>query len=251
MSPGADLFVVCKQCGAEVSPYITECPYCGTRLRRRAPRLPREGGPTPPGRRRAPVALSRLRAGEIPGIRPDSPPYATAALVLGSIGVWIAWRGGFVSFYDLIVDGPLGGHGWRLVTSQFAYASGLYQFATLVAVALFGWLLERRHGHVLVIVLFLAGGVGGALVDVAIHQAPLVSGGNGGALALLCTWAAPDLRAARRRMHYESDLLGTAFFAAVLLAMPLARVEASWAEGVVGSLVGLAAGPGLARLHTD
>ena len=42
MSSGADLFVVCKQCGSEVSPYITECPYCGHRLRRRAPDLPRE-----------------------------------------------------------------------------------------------------------------------------------------------------------------------------------------------------------------
>ena len=41
MSSGADLFVVCKQCGSEVSPYITECPYCGHRLRRRAPKLPR------------------------------------------------------------------------------------------------------------------------------------------------------------------------------------------------------------------
>ena len=41
MSSGPDLFVVCKQCGSEVSPYITECPYCGYRLRRRAPKLPR------------------------------------------------------------------------------------------------------------------------------------------------------------------------------------------------------------------
>ncbi|MBA3809220.1 MAG: zinc-ribbon domain-containing protein, partial [Solirubrobacterales bacterium] len=43
MTSGADLFVVCKQCGSEVSPYITECPYCGSRLRRRAPKLPRAG----------------------------------------------------------------------------------------------------------------------------------------------------------------------------------------------------------------
>ena len=38
-----DLFVVCKNCGSEVSPYITECPYCGTRLRKRAPKLERRG----------------------------------------------------------------------------------------------------------------------------------------------------------------------------------------------------------------
>jgi len=34
-----DLFVVCKKCGSEVSPYITECPYCGNRLRKRAPKI--------------------------------------------------------------------------------------------------------------------------------------------------------------------------------------------------------------------
>ena len=38
-----DLFVVCKNCGSEVSPYVTECPYCGTRLRKRAPKLERHG----------------------------------------------------------------------------------------------------------------------------------------------------------------------------------------------------------------
>src|SRR5207248_5688956 len=56
MSSGADLFVVCKQCGSEVSPYITECPYCGHRLRRRAPKLPKAGAPT-----RTPRTRTRLR----------------------------------------------------------------------------------------------------------------------------------------------------------------------------------------------
>ena len=45
MASGPDLFVVCKSCGSEVSPYITECPYCGTRLRKRAPKLERGGTP--------------------------------------------------------------------------------------------------------------------------------------------------------------------------------------------------------------
>ncbi|MGB3099194.1 MAG: zinc-ribbon domain-containing protein, partial [Solirubrobacterales bacterium] len=38
-----ELSVVCKSCGSEVSPYVTECPYCGHRLRKRAPELEREG----------------------------------------------------------------------------------------------------------------------------------------------------------------------------------------------------------------
>ena len=48
MASGPDLFVVCKSCGREVSPYITECPYCGNRLRKRAPKLERGGTPKPP-----------------------------------------------------------------------------------------------------------------------------------------------------------------------------------------------------------
>jgi rRNA maturation endonuclease Nob1 len=43
MASSPDLFVVCKNCGSEVSPYITECPYCGTRLRKRAPKIERDG----------------------------------------------------------------------------------------------------------------------------------------------------------------------------------------------------------------
>ncbi len=38
-----ELSVICKNCGSEVSPYVTECPYCGARLRKRAPKLERRG----------------------------------------------------------------------------------------------------------------------------------------------------------------------------------------------------------------
>ena len=63
-----------------------------------------------------------------------------------SCGVWVAWRGGFVALDKLVVNGPLNGDWWKLFTSQFAYANGLYEFVALVATAIFGWLLERRHG---------------------------------------------------------------------------------------------------------
>ena len=39
MPASPELSVVCKSCGSEVSPYVTECPYCGSRLRKRAPRI--------------------------------------------------------------------------------------------------------------------------------------------------------------------------------------------------------------------
>ena len=73
-----DLFVVCKNCGSEVSPYVTECPYCGQRVRKRAPKIDRGGEDAAPRlqRRRRP-RLPRLRADEIPGIAPETRPYAT------------------------------------------------------------------------------------------------------------------------------------------------------------------------------
>src|SRR5947209_2518363 len=248
MSSSADLFVICKQCGSEVSPYITECPYCGHRLRRRAPKLPRDGERSERRRRPSPV-LKRLRPGEIPGIRADSGPYATAVLVLATLGVWIATRAGAVSLDKLVIIGPLHGDGWRLITYQFAYISGVYQFVVLVPVAVFGWLLERRHGPLVVLALFLGAGATGALLDLAIHAFPLISGANAGALALICAWAVPDLRALRARDFYDGDLLGAAVFAAVLLAMPIARTESSWVAGISGALVGLLIGAGLDRAH--
>ena len=60
-----DLFVVCKNCGSEVSPYVTECPYCGQRVRKRAPKIDRGGGPPePPKRRRRAEAAAAASRGD-------------------------------------------------------------------------------------------------------------------------------------------------------------------------------------------
>ena len=45
MSSGADLFVVCKQCGSEVSPYITECPTAAAGCAGVLPSCPARGLP--------------------------------------------------------------------------------------------------------------------------------------------------------------------------------------------------------------
>jgi membrane associated rhomboid family serine protease len=261
MSSGADLFVVCKQCGSEVSPYITECPYCGHRLRRRAPKLPRELPSEGSSRRRTwrPWSrFSRSRAGSrsmrLPapsryraqgGRWAASKPYATIALVTASCAVWVAWRGGFLALDELAVIGPLHGDWWKLLTAQLAYGNGLYEFVTLVAIAIFGWLLERRHGPVVVLALFLAAGATGALVACAVYAEPVVIGGNAAALGLLAAWAVPDIEALRMREYYEGDLLGVLAILAVLLALPLALEEASWLAGVTGAGLGLLLGLGL------
>ncbi len=280
MSPGPDLFVVCKQCGSEVSPYITECPYCGSRLRRRAPKLPRANGHG--GLLRRFTRLSALRAGARAGTRTrartlrgeraprrtprrvyprvDSRPYATIALVALGCAGWVLVRGGYlgsvhiaglgsvsgqyVSFFKIAIGGPLHGDWWKLLTSPFAYVNGLYAFVALLATAIFGWLLERRHGPGIVLVVFFGGAVTGALAASAVYAEPIVSGANGAALALIAAWSIPDLQAASRGHYYEGELLGAGAIAATLLLLPYARPEASWLAGVVGGIVGVVLGGG-------
>ncbi len=253
MPSSADLFVVCKKCGSEVSPYITECPYCGHRLRRRAPKLPRE---RLGAARRGPLAgvLPHLRRGEIVDVRDEHPPYASLALVAVSCVAWIAIRGGYLGVGKLIVLGPLSGDWWRLFSAPFVYGGGftggMTMFATLLAIALFGGLLERRHGPLLVLLLFFACEAAGSLVAEAVYPMAFVTGANAGALALLAAWAAPHLLAARAGEYYEADLLGAGAFAGVLLALPFVRGELSWLAGLTGGAMGLVYGLGLARVRS-
>jgi len=252
MSSGADLFVVCKQCGSEVSPYITECPYCGHRLRRRAPKLPRledSPGPSRPRRRwpkrgRSPAGLPLIRR-RGSGYAGEARPYATIALVSASAALWVVFHARPSLFVEMTIHGPLDGDWWKLFTSLFAYGPGLYAFVTLVAIALFGTLMERRHGPLVVLALFLGLGAAGALAASAVYTEAIVSGGNAGALALLAAWAVPDLREARAGGGYDGDLLAVAAIAALLLAMPFAPTGASWLATITAGALGLLFGLGL------
>lgn len=247
---GPDLFVICKSCGAEVSPYITECPYCGNRLRKRAPKLDREGRVTERKRARPPTpSLPRLRRGEMPGIRPDSRPYATILLVVVGLVGCLLWRTDLVSLDQLAVVGKPGNQWWRLLTAPFTYNNTGFAFACLLAIALYGWLLERRHGPIPVLALFAIGGVGGIAATAAAYPFPVVLGGNGAALALLVAWVIPDLLELRSGTDVEGDLIGTAAIAAVVALMPLAVKDASWIAGGVGVLAGIALGLPLARFQ--
>jgi len=249
MASGPDLFVVCKKCGSEVSPYITECPYCGTRLRKRAPKLERGGVPSEPkaGRRRRP-SLGRLKPNEIPGIRAERRPYATIAIVLASLLVTLGWKAGLWSAQDLALTRDTTDEYYRTLTTLFVYDSTGYEVVALGATFLFGWLLERRHGPWAPLLVFLLGGAGGMFLAIAGDDIVIAMGANSGALALLAAWAMRDVLGRRRGREDDSDLLGALAMAAVLILLPLATNEASALAGLGGGVIGVLLGLVLARL---
>jgi membrane associated rhomboid family serine protease len=256
-----DLFVVCKSCGSEVSPYVTECPYCGTRLRKRAPKIEREGGvpkpPRPPrrklGRRKegaaTPPRLSRLRKNEIPGIRtardPSAKPWATILLVALSFGVFISLA--FVVDADLTLS-ALSGDPWRFATAPFLNENGWAQFASVVGLGVFGWLLERRHGPLILVLVFALCGVGGVAASEAIVPSEAYYGTHGAALGLLAAWSVPVLLGRRRGHEDDADMLGVAVLAAVLALIPLA-VDSSMLVAGLGLAIGVLCGLLLALLR--
>jgi membrane associated rhomboid family serine protease len=247
MASGPDLFVVCKSCGSEVSPYITECPYCGTRLRKRAPKLDRGGAPKAP--RRSRPRLAPLRRGEIPGIRPDRRPYGTIVLILASIVVTLLGRAGWGEILNLVQAGPLDGDWWRPVTTLFVYGSTGYEVAALAAVAVFGILLERRHGWWAPVLVFLVGGTAGMLLVVGLDDISVATGGNGAALAMVAAWAMRDVLGRRKGREDEADLLAVLAIASLLVLLPVATQDAHALAGLGGGVAGIVMGIGLARLR--
>src|SRR5215207_2401123 len=253
MASGPDLFVVCKSCGSEVSPYITECPYCGTRLRKRAPKLERGGTPKAP--RKARPRLAPLRPGEIPGIRPDRRPYVTIALVVLSVVLTLIGLVGLSLLVDdrlggvgastlsawgqLALGGPLDGEWWRLITTQFVYSSTGYEVAALAAIAIFGTLLERRHGWWAPLFLFVVAGGAGMTLATVVDEWSLAIGGNAAALAMVAAWSMRDILGRRAGREDDSDLLGVLAVAALLVCLPIAVDGANSLAGLGGGVVGI------------
>jgi membrane associated rhomboid family serine protease len=249
MASGPDLFVVCKKCGSEVSPYITECPYCGTRLRKRAPKLERGGvgrEPKTPRRRRT---LSRLKPGEIPGIRAERRPYATILLVLVPIIATFGSRAGLWNVDKLLLWTDTTDEYYRTVTTLFFYGHTGYEVMALGAIFVFGWLLERRHGFWAPLLVFVVCGAAGNFLAIAGDDVGFfTAGGNGAALGMVAAWAMRDVLGRRRGIEDDSDLLGALAIAAVLILLPLASVEASALAGLGGGIAGVILGLLLARL---
>jgi membrane associated rhomboid family serine protease len=244
MAGTPDLFVVCKKCGSEVSPYITECPYCGTRLRKRAPKIDRRSGDASPrGPRRMPrPTLTPLRTGEIPGIRGDAfgRPNATILLLVLSLFGFVVLP--FVANSDVALV-SLDSEQWKIAAAPFLYPNAWYQLAVLLAIGIFGWRLELRHGPLLVLALFLACGVGGDAIAAAAGQDAFILGAPGAALGMLAAWALPDIMRARNGVDHDGDLLGTAVIGVVVALMPAivdgASAIATFSGLVLGALTGL------------
>jgi membrane associated rhomboid family serine protease len=239
-----ELSVVCKSCGSEVSPYVTECPYCGTRLRKRAPKLERRGDEITARERRR-----RLRAPRLPRIAAGDRPYVTFAAVLGPALLLLVQRAAdlFPNEVGAIVGG-VGSEWWRYLAAPFVYDDVGYLFVVGVAMAIFVPPLERRLGTVSALLLLMACGGLGMLAADGIHAIGLdagtllAAGGNGAALGALAAWFAIRRSESRRHPGDDYDVIGVTVFAAVLLALPLVEDFANAWAGLGGALVGLGAG---------
>jgi membrane associated rhomboid family serine protease len=137
-----------------------------------------------------------------------------------------------------------------VAVSPFIYANVWYQLAALVAIGAYGFLLERRHGPIVVALLFALAGCGGIAVAAAVETDPIAFGGNAAALGFIAAWAVPVLLARRRSPDQddEADLLGTAVLFALVALMPLATPDADVLAAAVGAATGALAGLALARI---
>jgi membrane associated rhomboid family serine protease len=183
----------------------------------------------------------------MPGVRADGRPYGTLAVLGASVLLEFAARTGLVHFSDLLVLEGLGNEWWRVLTAPFVYSSVGFQIVCFVAIALFGWLLERRLGPVPVVLAFLACGAGGMAAAVGLETNAAALGGNGAALGLVAMWAVPDLLRRRAGEETDSDLLGVAVIAGVLACLPLATTLADGVAGLAGTVIGMVLGLGLQR----
>lgn len=241
-----ELQVVCRSCGREVSPYVTECPYCGTRLRKKAPKLERdESGSL--GAARKPSRKIRPRI-SLP--RPD-----TGGRPLGSIAIAvlpaILLLAGTAFGLDRIDLGAVGvpspAEFWRFLAAPFVYDDPGYLFAIGLAVILFGSQLEERIGTIALVLLLLACGSLGTLGAFAIDDQrgfdTILSGGSGVALgAITASWVSGRRAAAARgdRLDWIPFLVAGIVVAAMPLVVATASIWVGPVGGAVGALAALA-----------
>jgi membrane associated rhomboid family serine protease len=243
-----ELSVVCRSCGEEVSPYVTECPYCGTRLRKRAPKLERRGEELAPKQsRRTRRRIARAQRTD----RLAERPYAVlAAIVIPAILVLLRVASPSLDTFGLGgILGPVGGDWWRYLVSPFIYPDIGYLFVASVGIAIFGVAVEQRLGTIPTAILIVACGALGMLAADGMETAfaprndvLFAAGGNGIALGLLAAWAVIRGAEVRSRPGEHVEVIGAAVAAAVLIVLPLVDDYANVFAGLGGALVGAACG---------
>jgi membrane associated rhomboid family serine protease len=251
-----ELSVICKNCGSEVSPYVTECPYCGARLRKRAPQLERRGdGLEARPRRRRQGSFLRRR---VPRMRTSAGaaarPYATMAAILGPAVMILMQKAtgdSLGTFGGIVV--PFQDQWWRYLTAPFAYGDVGYLFVVAVGLAIFASGVERRLGTAPTAVLLIACGSLGMLVATGIANAQggiaVIAGGNGMALGALAAWFAIRRAETHGAIDADYDAIGVIVAATVLLLLPVFDSSADVFAGLVGGAVGGLAGLAAAALH--
>ncbi|GIK77782.1 MAG: rhomboid family intramembrane serine protease [Thermoleophilia bacterium] len=250
MSQTPELSVVCRSCGSEVSPYVTECPYCGHRLRKRAPRLEREGDEIKvrESRRERRRRRRRQRAAERSASATGARPLATGATLAAGAVLLVLGRAVPLTLSELgAIVGPVGDEPWRYVTAPFVYDDLGALFVTGLAIWVFGGAVERRLGTLATATLILATGTLGALAAGAAHSAGItdslvLAGGNGVALGLLAAWAMLWRAQSRQALAEPLETVAVTVAAIVLLLLPVVESGADPIAGLAGGLVGLAMG---------
>lgn len=233
-----DLFVVCRSCGAQVSPYITECPYCGNRLRKRAPKLGSRQDPARKAKRRLKASRSSI---PIPS---DRKLLVVPVLVIATVIVSALVRSGLLKAAGIEVAGPLLGEWWKLLTAPFVVRDVGYGAMVLTVFALFGSLLERRIGRSAIVALWLvSGALGGFLAsEMTIEPA---GGPLAVALAVCVAWVSAELAQRRAGAHSDRDLIAGVVALLSLVPLPLLVAGATWAQLTAGLFCGLALAPAI------
>jgi len=235
-----DLSVVCPSCAERVSPYITECPYCGKRVRKRAPKL---GSREDPANKAAKREKRRRRAPARPKFNTSSGRLLVVpGLLIGAVTLTILVRSHAIQVATLVLVGPISNDWPKLVSSPFVHLNLAYAFMVLVPFAIFGSVIERSlsAGPFVVLGTWLLAGAGGAWLSAGTGIS-IASGALAPAIAMTfaCGMAALD---ARRGGDHDVDIVGPGVALVALCLLPALVIGATWQELVSGLVVGIGVG---------
>ena len=146
--------------------------------------------------------------------------------------LFVLLRADVVNLVDVAIVGTPSGDWWHVLTAPFAYENSGYAFVALFAIALFGWLVERRHGPIVVVLPVPCrrrGRDGRRGRDRDVPDGARRQRRRAGAAR--ARGRSPICSTLRRGREIDGDLLGAGVFAVVLLLLPVA-VE--WADPLAG-----------------